>query len=77
MSLQSAKSFQIFSTLRNKQRFFFASSQHHDPGTTLTQAQHALARQYGFASWPEAEGTRRITARSAEYFTGSSWARAA
>ena len=26
--------------------------QRHDPGTKLAEAQHAIAREYGFASWP-------------------------
>ena len=39
--------------LKKQAKVLLRELQQHDPGTTLTQAQHALARQYGFASWPK------------------------
>lgn len=39
--------------LKKQAKVLLCELQQHDPGTTLTQAQHALARQYGFASWPK------------------------
>jgi ClpA/ClpB-like protein/glyoxalase superfamily protein len=39
--------------LKKQAKVLLRELQQHDPETTLTQAQHALAREYGFASWPK------------------------
>lgn len=39
--------------LRNEAKDLLARLQQQDPNAQLTDAQHALARDYGFASWPK------------------------
>ena len=39
--------------LKNQAKDLLAKLQQADPAARLTDAQHALAREYGFASWPK------------------------
>ena len=39
--------------LKKRAKSLLRELQRRNPGAKLTQAQHAIAREYGFASWPK------------------------
>jgi len=39
--------------LKKRAKILLRELQQRNPGAKLTQAQHAIAREYGFASWPK------------------------
>ena len=39
--------------LKKQAKSLLRELQQRNPGATLTQTQHAIAREYGFASWPK------------------------
>ena len=51
--------------LRKQAKALLEALRQHTPDSTLTDAQHALAREYGFASWPKLKShVERLAARS-------------
>jgi len=61
--------------LRKQAKDLLAELQRQDPSAQLADAQHALAREYGFASWPalavRVEERRAAFAQGARLFTGA------
>jgi len=57
--------------LKNEAKDLLARLQQQDPNAQLTDAQHALARDYGFASWPKLKAhVEQAMAASASPFEG-------
>jgi hypothetical protein len=57
--------------LRKQAKELLAAMQPHDPTCTLSDAQHALAREYGFDSWPKLKAHVDDAAKTINPFTGT------
>src|SRR5918995_3213468 len=57
--------------LKKEAKALLDSMQHADPAAQLADAQHALARDYGFASWPRLKAhVAGVAAAGVHPFTG-------